>query len=178
MLPGQLEEAILRDKAAGLEPCCAVATLGTTSSGAVDPLPEIGPIARRHGLWLHVDAAYAASAALLPEKRWILDGAEHIDSLVFNPHKWLLTNFDCSLYFVKDPGSLVRTFEIHPEYLKTGADPYVKNYRDWGIQLGRRFRALKLWFVVRSYGAEGLRAFVRHPPGAALQGMGGRRPAL
>jgi aromatic-L-amino-acid decarboxylase len=138
-----------------------VATLGTTSSGAVDPLPEIGPIARRHGLWLHVDAAYAGSAALLPEKRWILDGAEHIDSLVFNPHKWLLTNFDCSLYFVKDPGSLVRTFEIHPEYLKTGADPYVKNYRDWGIQLGRRFRALKLWFVVRSYGAEGLRAFVR-----------------
>jgi len=161
MPPRRLEEAILKDKSAGLAPCCVVATLGATSSGAVDPLPEIGPIARRHGLWLHVDAAYAGSAALLPEKRWILDGAHDIDSFVFNPHKWLLTNFDCSLYFVKDPGALVRTFEIHPEYLKTGADPYVKNYRDWGIQLGRRFRALKLWFVVRSYGAEGLRAFVR-----------------
>jgi len=161
MLPAELEEAVLRDKAAGLSPCCVVATLGTTSSGAVDSLREIGPIARRHGLWLHVDAAYAGSAALLPEKRWILDGAEHLDSFVFNPHKWLLTNFDCSLYFVKDPGALVRTFEIHPEYLKTGVDPYVRNYRDWGIQLGRRFRALKLWFVARSYGAEGLRAFVR-----------------
>jgi aromatic-L-amino-acid decarboxylase len=161
LLPGALEEAILRDKAAGLHPCCVSATLGTTSSGAVDPLAAIGPIAHRHGLWLHVDAAYAGAAALLPEKRWILDGIEYADSFVFNPHKWLLTNFDCSAYFVRDPGALVRAFEIHPEYLKTGADPYVKNYRDWGIQLGRRFRALKLWFVIRSYGVEGLRAFVR-----------------
>ncbi len=161
MRPEKLEEAILGDKSRGLEPCFVGATLGTTSSGAVDSLAAIGPIARRYGLWLHVDAAYAGTAAVLPEKRWILAGAEHIDSFVFNPHKWMLTNFDCSAYFVKDPGSLVRTFEIHPEYLKTGADPYVKNYRDWGIQLGRRFRALKLWFVLRSYGAEGLRAFVR-----------------
>ena len=161
MMPGRLEETILADKRQGLEPCFVAATLGTTSSGAVDSLAAIGPIARRHGLWLHVDAAYAGTAAVLPEKRWILEGAEHIDSFVFNPHKWMLTNFDCSAYFVKDPGSLVRTFEIHPEYLKTGADPYVKNYRDWGIQLGRRFRALKLWFVLRSYGAEGLRSFVR-----------------
>jgi aromatic-L-amino-acid decarboxylase len=127
----------------------------------VDSLAAVGPIARRHGLWLHVDAAYAGTAALLPEKRWILAGAEQVDSFVVNPHKWMLTNFDCSAYFVKDPGALVRTFEIHPEYLKTGADPFVKNYRDWGIQLGRRFRALKLWFVLRSYGADGLRAFVR-----------------
>ncbi len=161
MIPEALEEAVRRDKAAGFQPAFVVATLGTTSSTAVDPLRPIGEIAARHGLWLHVDAAYAGTAALCPENRWILDGAERMDSFVFNPHKWMLTNFDCSAYFVKDPGALIRTFEIHPEYLKTGVDPYVKNYRDWGIQLGRRFRALKLWFVIRSYGVEGLRAFVR-----------------
>jgi aromatic-L-amino-acid/L-tryptophan decarboxylase len=161
MIPEALEAAVVRDKAAGLQPAFVAATLGTTSSTAVDPLGPIGAIAARHGLWLHVDAAYAGTAAVCPENRWILDGAERMDSFVFNPHKWMLTNFDCSAYFVKDPGALIRTFEIHPEYLKTGADPYVKNYRDWGIQLGRRFRALKLWFVIRSYGVEGLRAFVR-----------------
>ena len=138
-----------------------MATVGTTSSGAIDPLRAVGEICRKHGVWLHVDAAWAGTAALLPEKRWILDGAELADSLVFNPHKWMLTNFDCSAYFVRDPAALVRTFEIHPEYLKTGVDAKVKNYRDWGIQLGRRFRALKLWFVVRSYGVEGLQAMVR-----------------
>jgi len=161
MIPGKLEEAILLDKERGLQPACVVATLGTTSSTAVDPLRAIGGIARRHGAWLHVDAAYAGTAAVLPEMGWMLDGAEFMDSFVFNPHKWMLTNFDCSAYYVKDPGWLLRTFEIHPEYLKTGVDPYVKNYRDWGIQLGRRFRALKLWFVIRSYGVEGLQAFVR-----------------
>ncbi len=161
MIPEALEEAIRRDKTAGFQPAFVAATLGTTSSTAVDPLRPIGEIAIRHGLWLHVDAAYAGTAALCPENRWILDGAERMDSFVFNPHKWMLTNFDCSAYFVKDPGVLIRTFEIHPEYLKTGVDPYVKNYRDWGVQLGRRFRALKLWFVIRSYGEEGLRAFVR-----------------
>jgi aromatic-L-amino-acid decarboxylase len=161
MIPEKLEEAILKDKERGLQPACVVATLGTTSSTAVDPLRAIGGIARRHGAWLHVDAAYAGTAAILPEMRGMLDGAEFMDSFVFNPHKWMLTNFDCSAYYVKDPGWLLRTFEIHPEYLKTGVDPYVKNYRDWGIQLGRRFRALKLWFVIRSYGVEGLQAFVR-----------------
>ena len=161
MIPEKLEEAVLRDEAAGLRPACVVATLGTTSSAAVDPLRPIGEIAAAHGLWLHVDAAYAGTAALCPENRWMLDGAELMDSFVFNPHKWMLTNFDCSAYFVKDPEYLVRALEIHPEYLKTRADPYVRNYRDWGIQLGRRFRALKLWFVIRSYGVEGLRAFVR-----------------
>jgi aromatic-L-amino-acid decarboxylase len=161
LIPARLEEAIERDKAEGVRPACVVATLGTTSSTAVDPLQAIGRIAARHGVWLHVDAAYAGTAALCPENRWILDGAEMMDSFVFNPHKWMLTNFDCSAYFVKDPGALIRSFEIHPEYLKTGVDPYVKNYRDWGIQLGRRFRALKLWFVIRSYGLEGLRALVR-----------------
>jgi len=161
LIPAKLEEAIEGDRRAGFQPACVVATLGTTSSTAVDPLRAIGEIAVRHGLWLHVDAAYAGTAALCPENRWMLDGAGMMDSFVFNPHKWMLTNFDCSAYYVRDPGTLIRSFEIHPEYLKTGVDPYVKNYRDWGIQLGRRFRALKLWFVVRSYGVEGLQAFVR-----------------
>ena len=161
MVPAKLEEAIVEDKAAGLVPALVVGTAGTTSSGAVDPLRAIGEICRRHGAWLHVDAAWAGTAALLPEARWVLDGAELADSLVFNPHKWMLTNFDCSAYFVRDPGALVRALEINPEYLKTGPDAKVKNLRDWGIQLGRRFRALKLWFVIRGYGVEGLQALVR-----------------
>jgi aromatic-L-amino-acid decarboxylase len=161
LIPQKLEQAIIEDKEKGLTPACVVATLGTTSSTAVDPVAEIGKICRRYGLWLHVDAAFAGSAAILPEMKWMLEGAEHMDSFVFNPHKWLFTNFDCSAYFVKDPAVLVRTFEIHPEYLKTGLDAQVKNFRDWGIQLGRRFRALKLWFVIRSYGVEGLQAILR-----------------
>jgi len=159
--PDRLEEAIVRDREAGLQPACVVATAGTTSSGGLDPLRAVGEICRKHGLWFHVDAAWAGTAALIPEKRSILDGAELADSLVFNPHKWMVTNFDCSAYFIRDPSSLVRTFEINPEYLRTGFDARVKNYRDWGIQLGRRFRALKLWFVIRSYGVEGLQAMVR-----------------
>jgi aromatic-L-amino-acid decarboxylase len=161
MLPERLEDAIQTDTRNGHRPACVVATLGSTSSGAVDPLAEIGPICRRHGVWLHVDAAYAGTAAVLPEQRAMLRGADDLDSFVFNPHKWMLTNFDCSAYFVRDPGLLIRTFEIHPEYLRTAADAVARNYRDWGIQLGRRFRALKLWFVIRSYGVEGLQAMVR-----------------
>lgn len=161
MVADKLEEAILEDKAAGLVPALVMGTAGTTSSGAVDPLRAIGEICRRHGVWFHVDAAWAGTAALLPEARWVLDGAELADSLVFNPHKWMLTNFDCSAYFVRDPGALVRALEINPEYLKTGADAKAKNLRDWGIPLGRRFRALKLWFVIRGYGVEGLQAMVR-----------------
>ena len=161
MIPLKLEEQISNDKKNDLHPCCVVATIGTTSSTAIDPLDEIGRICRRHNVWLHVDAAFAGTAAILPEKRNILNGIEYADSFVFNPHKWMLTNFDCSAYFVKDAGTLIRTFEIHPEYLKTGQDAVVKNYRDWGIQLGRRFRALKLWFVIRSYGVEGLKNMVR-----------------
>jgi aromatic-L-amino-acid decarboxylase len=161
LIPEKLDEAMTRDRDAGFVPACVAATVGTTSSGAIDPLRAVGEICRKHGAWFHVDAAWAGTAALLPEKRWILDGVELADSFVFNPHKWMVTNFDCSAYFVKDPATLVRTFEIHPEYLKTGVDAKVKNYRDWGIQLGRRFRALKLWFVVRSYGVEGLQAMVR-----------------
>lgn len=161
MVPSKLEEAVERDKKRGLKPACVVATLGTTSSTAIDPLAAIGKICRSQNIWLHVDAAFAGTAAILPEKRWMLEGAENMDSFVFNPHKWMLTNFDCSAYFVKDPGMLIRTFEIHPEYLKTGQDSQVKNFRDWGVQLGRRFRALKLWFVIRSYGVEGLQKIVR-----------------
>jgi aromatic-L-amino-acid decarboxylase len=161
MVPEELEGAIARDRSQGFEPLCAVATIGTTGSTAIDPLKRIGEICSRHGIWLHVDAAYAGTALLLPEKRWMIDGLELADSFVFNPHKWMFTNFDCSAYFVKDAGSLVRTFEILPEYLKTPEQGRVTNYRDWGIQLGRRFRALKLWFVIRSFGVEGLRERIR-----------------
>ncbi|MDP6155723.1 MAG: pyridoxal-dependent decarboxylase [Candidatus Thermoplasmatota archaeon] len=161
MIPSELERAIIKDKEQGSCPACVVATVGTTSSLAMDPLVGIGKICKEHGVWLHVDAAFAGTAAILPEKKWILDGVEYVDSFVFNPHKWMLTNFDCSAYFVSDPASLIRTFEIHPEYLRTGQDAVVKNFRDWGIQLGRRFRALKLWFVLRSYGLEGLQTMVR-----------------
>lgn len=161
LIPEILEQKILEDLEQGFVPTCAVVTLGTTSSAAIDPLDEVGTICKKHNLWLHVDAAYGGTAALLEEKRQMLAGAERIDSFVFNPHKWMLTNFDCSAYFVKNEKLLLRTFEILPEYLKTGHDAVVKNYRDWGIQLGRRFRALKLWFVIRSYGVEGLQQMIR-----------------
>jgi aromatic-L-amino-acid decarboxylase len=161
MVPEKLAETIAEDKKRGFQPACVVGTVGTTSSTAVDPLDKIGKICRSHNVWFHVDAAFSGTAAILPEKKWMLDGVEYVDSFVFNPHKWMLTNFDCSAYFVKDEGVLIRTFEIHPEYLKTGVDAEVKNFRDWGIQLGRRFRALKLWFVIRSYGVEGLQKIVR-----------------
>lgn len=161
LIPSLLEEAVKKDKEEVFQPACVVASLGTTSSGAVDPLKPIAEICRRHNLWLHVDAAFAGTAALLEDKREMLQGIEKADSFVFNPHKWLLTNFDCSAYFVKDPEFLVKALEISPEYLKTDFDSRVKNYRDWGIQLGRRFRALKVWFVIRTYGVQGLQEMVR-----------------
>ena len=161
MRPDELERAIAADLEAGLTPACVVATVGTTSSTAVDPLPAIAEICGRHGVWFHVDAAYAGAAAIVPELRHLFDGIEHADSFVFNPHKWLLVNFDCSAYFVRDREALLRTFQVTPEYLRTDQDRDVANFRDWGIQLGRRFRALKLWFVIRSYGVEGLRAMIR-----------------
>ncbi len=160
MDPADLQARIEADRKAGCIPCCIVATVGTTSTTAIDPLAKIGPIARREDLWLHVDAALAGSAAILPKKRWILDGIEHADSLVFNPHKWLFVNFDCSAFYVRDPGHLERVMAIDPAYLQTDRDDQVTNYRDWGIQLGRRFRALKLWFVMRSFGADRLRAML------------------
>jgi len=161
MDPVALERAIEKDLAGGYIPCCAVATLGTTGTTAVDPLRAIGEICRKHGIWLHVDAALGGTALLLPEMRWMTDGIEYVDSLVFNPHKWMFTNFDCSAYFVRDAASLIRSFEILPEYLKTRTRGEVNDYRDWGIPLGRRFRALKLWAVIRSYGVEQLQSMIR-----------------
>ncbi len=161
MDPGALEMAIDKDIADGYVPCCAVATLGTTGTTAIDPLRAIGGTCRKHGIWLHVDAALGGTALLLPEMRWMADGIEYVDSLVFNPHKWMFTNFDCSAYFVRDAASLIRSFEILPEYLKTRTRGEVNDYRDWGIPLGRRFRALKLWAVIRSYGVEGLQSAIR-----------------
>ncbi|HEY8256487.1 MAG TPA: aminotransferase class I/II-fold pyridoxal phosphate-dependent enzyme [Gemmatimonadales bacterium] len=165
----ELDRAIASDRAAGLVPACVVASVGTTSSTAVDPVPAIAEICARHGVWLHVDAAYAGTAALVPELRASFAGVERADSVVVNPHKWMLTNFDCTAYFVRDTDALLRTFQATPEYLRTAHDPEVVNYRDWGIQLGRRFRALKLWFVIRTYGVEGLRAVVRNHVSLARQ---------
>ncbi len=155
-----LERAIEADKAEGRLPTIVVATVGTTGSTAIDPLREIGEVCTRQGVWLHVDAAHAGTALLCPELRWMVEGVEHADSFVMNPHKWMLTTLPTSAYFVRDPEVLVRTFEIMPEYLRT-KDEGVINYRDWGVPLGRRFTALKLWFVMRSYGVEGLRRMVR-----------------
>ncbi|MFP4289440.1 MAG: pyridoxal phosphate-dependent decarboxylase family protein [Bacteroidales bacterium] len=161
LIPQKLEEAILRDLDSGYTPCCVVAACGTTSSLAMDPLMETGQICQKYNVWFHIDAAFAGTAAIAPEFRYVLGGAELSDSLVFNPHKWMLTNFDCSAYFVKDPEILKQSFSLMPEYLKTAADEKVNNYRDWGIQLGRRFRALKLWFVISYYGVEGIQQMIR-----------------
>ncbi|CAD5251476.1 MULTISPECIES: pyridoxal-dependent decarboxylase [unclassified Imperialibacter] len=161
MRPDQLEEAIKRDIQAGYTPLAVVAAIGTTSTVAVDPLKAIGAVCRKYNVWLHVDAAYAGTALLLPECRWMMEGQELADSFVFNPHKWMFTHFDCTAYFVKDKEALIRTFEILPEYLKTATRGQVNDYRDWGVQLGRRFRALKLWFVIRSFGIDGLQKTLR-----------------
>ena len=160
MRPEVLEEMIEADKAAGIVPACIVASVGATGVGAVDPLEAIGAIARRHGVFLHVDAAWAGSALILPEQRWMIAGIEQADSFVFNPHKWLFTNFDLSAHYVRDPDALIRTFSIQPAFLRSREEGQVIDYRDWGVQLGRRFRALKLWFVIRSYGVERLKAMV------------------
>jgi aromatic-L-amino-acid/L-tryptophan decarboxylase len=161
MRPDALAEAISRDVADGCTPACVVATVGSTSSTAIDPLPAIVDVCGRAGVWLHVDAAYAGTAAIVPELRHMFAGMEQADSVVFNPHKWMLVNLHCTAYFVRDRSTLLRTFQTTPEYLRTAQDAQVTNYRDWGIQLGRRFRALKLWFVLRSYGVEALRQLVR-----------------
>jgi len=162
MDPGKLADAIALDKINGYIPCCVVATLGTTGTTAIDPLKSIGAICTENNVWLHVDAAMAGTALILPEYQWMLEGKEYIDSFVFNPHKWMFTNFDCTAYFVKDAGSLIKTFEILPDYLQTRTRGKVNDYRDWGVPLGRRFRALKLWSVIRTYGVEGLREKIRN----------------
>ena len=156
-----LEATIEADLAAGRRPCAVVATTGTTATTATDPIERIAEIARKHGLWLHVDAAMAGSAMILPECRWMWNGVELADSLVMNPHKWLGAAFDCSVYYVRDAQHLVRVMSTNPSYLQTAADGRVKNYRDWGIPLGRRFRALKLWFLIREQGIAGLQARLR-----------------
>ena len=161
MVPEKLEQAICDDLSAGYTPICAVAAIGTTGTLGIDPLDKIAAICTKYGIWLHVDAAYAGTALLLPEYRYLCKGIEYADSLVFNPHKWMFVNFDCSLYYVKDPELLVRTFDILPEYLKTATRGRVNDYRDWGIPLGRRFRALKLWFVLRGFGLDGIRQRLR-----------------
>ena len=162
MIPAKLEDAIKSDIQNGFTPLCVVATMGTTSTTAIDPLYQIGEICKKLDIWYHIDAAFAGSALILEEYSWMRNGIEFADSFVFNPHKWMFTNFDCTAYFVKDEEALVKTFEIMPEYLKTNEKEAVKNYRDWGIPLGRRFRALKLWFVLRSFGKEGIKSKIRH----------------
>lgn len=158
-----LERQIAADKAAGLTPFFVSATVGTTSSNAIDPLPEIGRICISHGLWFHVDAAMAGTAALCPEFRWMQQGVDLADSYCFNPHKWMFTNFDCTCFFVADRAALINALSVLPEYLRNTATQSgsVVDYRDWQVPLGRRFRALKLWFVIRHYGIEGLQHHVR-----------------
>jgi len=157
LIPDELEKQVNRDLNEGYMPLCVVSAVGTTGSHAIDPVRAISQICKKYELFHHVDAAHAGNAAILLEHRSIIDGIELADSYVFNPHKWMFTNFDCSLFYTKDKESLIKTFEILPEYLKTDVGKKVNDYRDWGIQLGRRFRALKLWFVIRSYGLNGIR---------------------
>ena len=160
-----LAEMVAEDEAAGRMPCLVVATIGTTSTGVIDPIAAIADVCETSGAWLHVDAAWAGSAAVRPELRWINDGVERADSYCFNPHKWLLTNFDCSCFYLADRTPLIDSLRITPEYLRNRATESgaVIDYRDWQVPLGRRFRALKLWSVIRSYGASGLRDHIgRH----------------
>ena len=161
MRPDALAQMIEADRAAGLRPCCVAPTVGTTSTTSVDPVPEIAALCREYGIWMHVDAAYAGSAMVAPEFRWAFAGCEHADSLTMNPHKWLLTPVDCSAFFTRHPDVLKRAFSLVPEYLQTAGDPRAVNLMDYGVPLGRRFRALKLWFVLRSFGREGLAAIIR-----------------
>jgi aromatic-L-amino-acid decarboxylase len=156
-----LRNAIESDRANGKIPCAVVATTGSTTSTAIDPVADIARIAKDQGLWLHVDAAMAGSAMILPECRWMWQGIEGADSLVLNPHKWLGVAFDCSLYYVRDPEHLIRVMSTNPSYLQSSADGRVKNLRDWGLPLGRRFRALKLWFLIREQGVAGLQTRLR-----------------
>jgi aromatic-L-amino-acid decarboxylase len=161
MRPDALAAMIEQDKAAGKRPCCVVATVGTTSSTSIDPVAPIVDIAEKHGLWVHVDAAYAGAAAMLPEHRHILAGAERAHSLVFNAHKWMLTPIDLSAFYTRRPDILRRAFSLTPEYLKTQEDPRAHNLMDYGVPLGHRFRALKLWFVMRYFGRERIEAMLR-----------------
>ena len=160
MRPDALEIAMREDIEAGAVPVTVIATIGTTTTGAVDPVDRISTVAQNHNAWLHIDAAWAGAVAILPEMADHFRGIDKADSFVFNPHKWMLVNFDCSAFFVRDTSALMSSFASTASYLETG-EQSGRNYRDWGPQLGRRFRALKLWFVLRSYGVDGLRALFR-----------------
>jgi aromatic-L-amino-acid decarboxylase len=161
MRPLALREAIERDTKASMLPLACVATVGTTGVASVDPVADIAPICAEHGVWLHVDAAYAGIAAMLPEKHAILSGVDQAHSLVVNPHKWMFTPFDCSVLYVRDEEILARAFSLVPEYLRTREDEEVVNYNDYGVQLGRKFRALKLWMIIRAFGVDGLTTLIR-----------------
>jgi aromatic-L-amino-acid decarboxylase len=161
MRPDALDAAIREDKKNGWMPACVIATVGTTSTTSVDPVDEIGKACREHHVWLHVDAAYAGSAAVLPEKQWILRGCEEADSFLLNPHKWLFTPFDCTAFYTRHPEILQRAFSLVPEFLRTTVETS-HDFMNYGLQLGRRFRALKLWLVIRLYGVEGLQATLRN----------------
>jgi aromatic-L-amino-acid decarboxylase len=169
MSPEALWDAIASDLASGLTPAVVTSTVGTTGTTAVDPVQTVGEIAREHGMWHHLDAAYAGTAMICPEFRHYQEGLELVDSYTFNPHKWMLTNLDCSAFYVADRSPLIEALSILPPYLRNRASESgeVIDYRDWHVGLGRRFRALKLWFVLRSYGAEGIRHHVRHSVGMA-----------
>jgi aromatic-L-amino-acid decarboxylase len=162
-----LERAVEDDLAAGRRPCAVVAAVGTTATTALDPVAGVAALCARHDMWLHVDAALAGTAMICPEYRWMWEGVDRADSVVFNPHKWMGTGFDLSAYYVRDPEHLVRVMSTDPSYLRTAQDGLVRNLRDWGIPLGRRFRALKLWFLLRSEGVEGLQARIRRDVGNA-----------
>ena len=164
-----LRKAIEQDVADGYKPMCVIAAMGTTGSTAVDPLPAIAQLCREHDIWLHVDAAYAGVTLLLPEYQHLLAGMEQADSFVTNLHKWLFTHFDCSAFFLKDKDGWIKTFQVLPEYLRTKTDGQVNDYSDWGIPLGRRFRALKVWFVLRQFGVEGLQSALREHMAFAQQ---------
>lgn len=161
LIPAELERMILEDIKSGKKPCAIVATVGGTTTTACDPLLALGAIAKQHGIWLHIDAAMAGSAMILPEMQPLFAGLEMADSLTLNPHKWLGATFDCSLYYVSDPEHLVRVMSTNPSYLQTSTDGQVKQYRDWGVPLGRRMRALKLWFLLRLSGISALQARLR-----------------
>ena len=161
MRPDRLRQAIESDLASGKRPCCIVASVGSTSTAAIDPVPEIADIAERYGVWLHVDAAYGGSAAVVPEMRRVLNGAERAHSLILNPHKWLYVSIDCSVLYTRYPEIFRRASALEAEYLRTPEDDRAVNYNDYGVQLGRRFRALKLWYVFRYYGRQGIVALLR-----------------
>ena len=161
MRPDRLAQSIDADLASGLRPFCVVATVGTTSTSSIDPVPALADICERHSLWLHVDAAYAGAAAIVPEKRHILDGCERADSFLFNPHKWLFVPMDLTAFYCRRPEELRAALSLVPEYLRSEEDPRAVNFMEYALPLGRRFRALKLWFVLRHFGREGLAANLR-----------------